>query len=195
MERITIIGDVHGKVLGYEKIIRNCDKSIQVGDFGFQREHDWHVANIDPLRHKINFGNHDDTRYLDYPYSMGNWSWDPVSGIMTIRGADSIDRSRRKEGLDWFPNEQLSYTEMSDIIDTYILYKPRILITHDCPQSLCTELFHIRDKTLTRSGLQTMLDMHQPELWIFGHHHRSRNIQWNGTRFICLAECETFIID
>jgi predicted phosphodiesterase len=39
---IIIIGDVHGKIKSYEKIIKeneDCAMSIQLGDFGFSNEH------------------------------------------------------------------------------------------------------------------------------------------------------------
>ena len=38
MEKLTIIGDVHGKVERYKEIITNCEFRICVGDFGFEKE-------------------------------------------------------------------------------------------------------------------------------------------------------------
>ena len=65
--KLLIIGDVHGKFGQYEDIIENYSgRSIQVGDFGFKLPHEWHLENVNPFMHKINFGNHDDYSFLNY---------------------------------------------------------------------------------------------------------------------------------
>jgi len=179
---ITIIGDVH--------IIQNIKKSIQVGDFGFRKEHEWHLQNIDSSNHKIVFGNHDDYNFLNEKHSLKNWSYE--NNIFTIRGAESIDRYRRTEGVDYFSNEELNYTEFDEVIENYINIKPKIVISHDCPKSICTSLFGIHDKNITRSGLDALFEIHKPDIWIFGHHHRSINTNILKTNFICLKELETY---
>ena len=41
---LLIIGDVHGKVNEYYKLLqKHKGVSIQVGDFGFKKEHKWHL--------------------------------------------------------------------------------------------------------------------------------------------------------
>lgn len=189
-----IIGDVHGKVDRYWNILqKHKSSSIQVGDFGFKKEHDWHLANIDYSQHKINFGNHDDYTYLHKPHSLSNFSISK-SGLMTIRGAYSIDKVYRTENLNWWANEELNYSEMQQAVDFYNFNKPKIIISHDCPHEVRKQLFGINDKSITSNGLQIMFENHQPDLWIFGHHHKSKNEVINGTRFVCLAELETFLI-
>ena len=92
LRNLLLIGDVHGKVSKYGDIVsRHNGDSIQVGDFGFKEEHEWHIANIDPSKHKICFGNHDDTTYLNHPHSCGGWSYNEKLKLMTIRGAFSVD--------------------------------------------------------------------------------------------------------
>ncbi len=191
---MLIIGDVHGKVNDYWKIIQKYkdQHSIQVGDFGFKKEHEWFLGNIDCKKHKINFGNHDDSTYLNKAHSMGDYSFD--QGIMTIRGAYSIDKSFRTENIDWWANEELNYQEMQMAIDFYELNKPKIIISHDCPHEVRQYLFGINDKSMTTNGLQSMFEIHQPDIWIFGHHHKSRNDIINKTQFTCLAELETKIL-
>ncbi len=193
---LLIIGDVHGKINDYWNILQKWDKrhcSIQVGDFGFSQHHEWHLKNIDHSQHQINFGNHDDYTYLDKPHSLSNWSIS-TSGLMTVRGAYSIDKAQRTENVNWWANEELSYAEMQRAIDSYIFNKPKIMITHDCPHEARQKLFGINEKSITTNGLQAMFENHQPELWVFGHHHCSKNEVINGTRFICLAELETMVI-
>lgn len=69
---LLVIGDVHGKINEYWKLINkyNID-SIQLGDFGFKRHHNWHLENVDSSKHKINFGNHVDLMiYKSSPASV-----------------------------------------------------------------------------------------------------------------------------
>lgn len=190
---MLIIGDVHGRINDYWKILNKYKgKSIQVGDFGFKRQHEWHLKNVTG-DHKISFGNHDDYTYLNQPHSCGNYSYE--DGLMTVRGAYSIDRVYRTENVDWWANEELNYEEMQEAVDAYVLNKPRIMITHDCPQEVRQYMFYIHQKSLTTNGLQVMFEQHQPDLWLFGHHHKSKNEVINGTHFICLNELETYETD
>jgi len=194
---MLIIGDVHGKIDNYWEILQKWDKkycSIQVGDFGFAKQHEWHLKNIDYSQHRINFGNHDDYSFLGEPHSLSHWSYEFERKLMTVRGAYSIDKAVRTENIDWWSNEELSYEQMQRAIDMFTQYKPKIMITHDCPHEARENLFGITDKSLTTNGLQAMFENHQPDLWVFGHHHKSKNEVINGTRFICLAELETMVI-
>lgn len=194
INKLLIIGDVHGKTNEYEEIIKNTNlHSIQLGDFGFKEEHEWFLNNIDCDKHKINFGNHDDTSFIKENYSTNNFSIN--NNIMTVRGAYSIDQYFRTKNVDWWSDEELNYQEMQYAIDLYHLHKPKIMITHDCPQTIREQLFNIYDKSITSNGLQIMFEIHQPKIWLFGHHHKSINTNINGTQFICLKELETYIIN
>jgi Icc-related predicted phosphoesterase len=112
-----------------------------------------------------------------------------------VRGAESIDKHIRIEGLDWFANEELSYSEQLEAFDEYIKVKPEIVVSHDCPQSVMEKLFGYPEKSQTRTMLEMMFQEHQPQLWVFGHHHRSKDVQINGTRFVCLNELETMTLE
>lgn len=193
---MLVIGDVHGKVNEYWKIVQKNkgNKSIQCGDFGFKTQHDWFLQNIDFNLNKICFGNHDYFPYLNMPHSCGNFQFFEDQSIFTVRGAYSIDQYHRTEGRDWFSNEELNYSEFHDLIDYYLEVKPNVVISHDAPHSIRQTLFGITDKSTTSNGLQAMFENHQPDLWIFGHHHQSKDVNINRTRFICLKELETFLI-
>lgn len=190
---MTIIGDVHGKLIPYRQMVERCSESLCVGDFGFKSEIDWHRENIHG-DHWINPGNHD---YIpeknDYPYT-GNWKHFPQWNLMTIRGADSIDKAYRLEGRDWFRDEEMSYAEGITVMDIALDLKPDIIVSHDCPQYIMEQLFGYEERSFTRQLLQSIFNNHQPKFWIFGHHHKSRSIEISGTRFICLSELETFEI-
>lgn len=194
-EGLLLIGDVHGQINEYLNLVNSRKGySIQVGDFGFKKEHDWFLSNIDYTKNKINFGNNDDYSYLYEPHSLLNWSYCCESKVMTVRGALSIDTTQKTEYLNWWANEELNCEEMQKAIDFYNYNKPKIMITHDCPNDARCYLFGITGTSRTSNGLQSMFENHQPDIWVFGHHHRSRNEVINGTRFICLAELETIVI-
>lgn len=191
---MLIIGDVHGKIHEYKKLIEKTkDDSIQLGDFGFYKEHQWHLDNMDSEKHRICFGNHDFLPFVYEKHSCGDFSYFSDK-IMTVRGACSIDSHLRTEGLDWFRNEELSYLEMGEAIELYKKNKPKVVLSHDCPRTVSENIFHIQDKSLTSNGLQIMFEQWQPDLWIFGHHHRDIDVKIENTRFICLNELSTFVL-
>lgn len=194
---LTIIGDVHGKVDKYKQIVDQCDWSICVGDFGFETEWNWHVDTFPKCNHYIVGGNHDYGPYLPIKKrpcpSLGNFHADAY--LFTVRGAKSIDRIHRTEGVDWFENEELTYTEGLLAYDAYVDCRPNIVVSHECPQSVKWHIFGYPDKTDTNQLLQAMFEAHQPKLWVFGHYHHSVDVTINGTRFVCLNELETLTID
>lgn len=191
---ITIIGDVHGKLERYNRIVDNCAVSICVGDFGFKKEWDWLEERYTYTGHRIIMGNHDYHPYRNSHYnSLGNWNLSAF-GIFTVAGAFSIDKVYRIEGIDWFADEELTYSEGLECFDEYVKWKPSIVITHDCPQSIRELLFGIDQKSNTSNLLQAMFNEHQPDLWVFGHHHKSVNCKKGNTKFICLSELETLQI-
>ena len=164
MKRLLFIGDVHGKIKKYHDIIKSTDcHTRQVGDFGFRKHHRWHIKNIDSSKHKILHGNHDDNKYVYAKHSLGDYHFDKNNNLFSVRGAMSIDRHLRIEGRDWWRNEELSYKQFGNAIDYFELCKPKITLSHDCPQSIREQLFNIKDKSITSNGLQAMFEIHQPK--------------------------------
>lgn len=189
---MIVIGDVHGKTKRYSEIVGNLkEPTIQVGDFGFEHAHRWHMAHVDPDQHKVLFGNHDFYPLLNAPHSLGDYAI-LDGGIMTIRGAFSIDRANRTDGVDWFKEEELTMEKCYEAVDLFAKQKPSVVITHDCPTEVCNHMHGQSTKTRTDQLLQACFIQHQPELWIFGHHHRSFKMNMGGTLFLCLDELETF---
>lgn len=208
---IRFIGDVHGKYSRYRKLIRNVPRSIQVGDMGigFRR----HAAKDDYGTYRAN-PPHDSMSKGDHRWIRGNhdnpaactrnshWiadgTFDPVDSIMFVGGGKSIDIHQRLEGFSYWSDEELTYAQFMPIIDQYVVDRPRIMVTHDCPDSIIP-YFTNRSKqdipSITRQALQVMMEIHQPKLWIFGHWHTSLDITVNGTRFVCLGELEYLDIE
>lgn len=201
--KVLVTGDVHGWIENYEKILKShvYDLAVQVGDFGFAGDHAWHRKRLPLGTHFINFGNHDYYPDLHMPHSTGDFGMMKEVPIFTVRGAESIDRHVRREGKDWWSNEQLSYAEANRCLEAYKLAKPRIVITHDCPYSVSQDFFNypehrwVKGPSLTNQLLQVMLENHRPEMWLFGHHHSSVKKIIDGTVFQCLNELEPTIIE
>ncbi len=199
MEKIRFLGDIHGDLNSWKTLIQDCDKSIQVGDFG---------AGFVPvpgpeeisLNHKFIRGNH------DAPYACKNsprWiadgTFDPTHRMFFMGGAFSIDYMYRKSGISWWEDEELSSRELYDMVDKYMECSPEIMVTHDCPSEVSQQLFskNVGKMVSTRTGmaLQAMFENHKPRLWIFGHYHIHRNEVINNTRFICCDINQAIDID
>jgi len=208
MKRI-VIGDIHGNMSYYKHLIEltipnkygKDNQTIQVGDFGFKGSHNWFLANVydhnNPRKHSINFGNHDDYNFLDQPYSLGNWSYDETEdySLMTIRGAKSIDRGMRKEGKDWFENEEMNYEELDELLEIWEDLRPDVVVSHDIPQFVQQRLYGFYDDSITRNYMQMMFERHQPKLWLFGHYHDGSRIMLEGTQFINVATSDYICVE
>ena len=197
---ITVIGDVHGKYKEYHEIIREVDRcpyTLQLGDFGFKYES---LKNVDSTRHLILPGNHDNYNdCYNYSHFLGDYGYTSLNRVefFYYRGAYSIDRGDRTVGINWWENEQVSIDQFMKARELYRIVKPRIVISHDCPDSISYQLLkpHQRKyENLTGWALQELLNIHQPNLWIFGHYHNARTIQYGNTKFVCLDELETYDI-
>lgn len=213
--KIAIIGDVHGKTNAYTQILRRLGPdavSIQVGDMGLG----FKGVGLPPPGtampagdHTFFRGNHDDPQKCRrHPSYRGDWGYDSTTGIFHVAGAWSIDRDYRIEGISWWPDEELSYSTLEQVIDAYVKIKPRIVLSHDCPEIVNKVLLYDLlgpyflakgecGKSRTCSALQAMLDAHQPEEWVFGHYHVDKQVHAPGyrTKFTCVAELSTYTLE
>lgn len=204
--KIRIVGDIHRKFEDYKNVVSNADYSIQLGDFGVgygnaqdwdKSVMDWQLANP---THKFFRGNHDNLSVCKHmPNFVSDGTYDPTTGIFVCGGAMSIDRFYNVEGISWWADEELSQRDFSIVMDAYEKTKPRIMLTHDCPQEVAQDFFYgkykLLESSITRQALQSMFEIHKPELWIFGHWHSHRNMDFNGTKFICLEELQHIDIE
>lgn len=118
---------------------------------------------------------------------------------MYVGGAWSIDYAMRTPGINWWPDEELSYEELDRVFDLYVHNKPRVMITHDCPTHVSYEMFLSKGlglagadiiNTRTAQAFQAMWEEYQPEEWYFGHWHHTRTMTLDGTKFQCLGELD-----
>lgn len=214
MTRSTrFIGDVQGQYRRYAKIIAGAPPNIQLGDLGVdvhpgrppERQCDSCLPNDAMTRggHRFIRGNHDDPdARRAHPQWIADGHFD--NGLMFVGGALGADRTSRGEGDDRRPDAELSMAELKRMVALYIERRPRIMVTHDCPEEVAA-IVQSRIALLgsagrdnpsrTRRAFQDMWSAHCPELWIFGHHHVSFDHVLHGgreagTRFVCLAELE-----
>ena len=195
---MRFIGDIHANMKAYLTAVGNATETIQVGDFGMGFYTPWEVVELQNMQrnektdHRFIRGNHDDKGSCrGMPGWISDGTYYPHLGMMCVGGAESIDKDFRTPGVDWWPDEELSYRDFSIICDAYSRVKPAIMVTHDAPHQIAEDLFRGGTHkpvypTHTSSVFQAMLDIHRPDLWIFGHWHMTRRERIQGTDFICL---------
>lgn len=204
---MRFIGDVHGAFADYERLIDGIEQSVQIGDMGIG----FHAPTVDGVAppamppfdsmkrsgsHRFLRGNQDDP---DKCRVQDGWIADGHSegGMFFCGGALSVNRHNRTEGLNWWPDEELSEVALAEIAEQYLDEKPGLMVTHDCPHSIAVALLqhHGIDKQVypsrTRHAFQAMLERHSPDIWVFGHWHMPLDVNRSGTRFICLDVLET----
>ncbi|VVB52774.1 Uncharacterised protein [uncultured archaeon] len=200
---IIIFGDVHGYTKQYQKYLRqNLDPSqrtIQIGDMGLG----FAGVGLHPMaeNHKFFRGNHDSpAKCRAHKNYLGDYGYLELDGIFYLAGARSIDRAYRTEGVSWWADEELSYEELGKAIDLYKQVKPRFVLSHEAPAIAGKVLLHSQlgpyftaklacSMSRTAEAMQQMLDIHQPEKWIFGHYHLHEEFFAPGytTRFIVVG--------
>lgn len=189
---VTFIGDVHGKYDEYLEIAQNHPKTIQVGDMGFEYEH---MSKLNPKDHRFIGGNHDNWNIIHKcPNFLGRFGYLSDLELFFVSGAQSIDARQRILGVDWWENEELSYTEMVAAIKQYKSVKPKIVVSHDGPGMISEALFGMKEQSATRKMLEAMFDSWMPNYWIFGHWHETQSLKVRTTKFYCLAELDTITI-
>jgi hypothetical protein len=193
------IGDVHGLYYEYGTVIKNLPSSLQIGDFGigFDKENDSKIKRMLEVtpQHKFFVGNHDNRKLAKelFPNNcLGDYGM--IGDIFYVSGAFSIDKQFRVIGKSWWEDEEISYDELGKVIESYIDKKPEIMVTHDLPESMVKKLYGedrvIKNRTI--SALEIMWKNHQPKYWIAGHHHMSKKLQVEDTKFIILNEMEVY---
>lgn len=195
---LRIIGDIHGKTDEYLNLARQAEYSIQLGDFGFNYSS---LGSLDSNFHKVLGGNHDnyekrDDRFIyQTPHFLGDFGTYSIPGydIFFVRGGNSIDKKERMLFYNWWPDEELSYSKSLEALDLYEATKPNFMISHECPASVIPNVtnrnYYYGQElipSMTANLLDTMLEIHKPKIWLFGHHHKNVHFYSQGTNFSCI---------
>ncbi|SRR6056297_750233 len=211
MTKMLLIGDIHGKWEEYSWKLEHygLGESVQLGDFGWgfggqdtefmQRRVQALHATMDMGNHRYIRGNHDNPAACqEDPHWIPDVTMDTQRGIFYLGGAWSIDKDWRTPGIDWWPDEELSYDKLYTAIDVYEHAKPEIVLSHECPEDIIPYMFPWYRKEFpsrTREALGSMWSIHKPRLWVFGHWHTSHTAFFDGCQFTCLAELECMVIN
>lgn len=202
---MIFIGDIHGRFKYYLELIKNMTHTptIQVGDMGMgfptYATPDWNGE------HYFIRGNHDNPAVCKaHPKYLGEYGYNEKLDVFYAGGADSIDKMWRTEFLTWWRDEQMDYrTFDTKVIPLYEKVRPRVVVTHTCPETVRVKLLE-KDFTgwedvarengppVTELALQTMFEVHQPDLWVFGHYHKAWKKRMDGTLFVCVNSMTTF---
>jgi hypothetical protein len=213
MTTIRFIGDVHGHFARYETILKNSPyPTIQVGDMGigFRRWPHGELSSNPPYDkmvaggHRFIRGNHDNPAVCG-KHSQYVSDGTMMNGLMFVGGALSIDKVQRVEGYSYWPDEELSIQKLNHLVTQFEVMEPTIMVTHECPDTIAELVVNEgratsikldpRFASRTRQAFQSMFELYQPKLWIFGHWHVPFDKVINGTRFVCLPELATMDVD
>jgi hypothetical protein len=201
--KLALIGDVHGMFTEYYLPVLNQlgeTPSIQIGDMGVGMF--GLVLPEVPKQHKFIRGNHDSPeKCRAHPNYLGEFGYIEEWDLFYIGGAFSVDGYLRTWGIDWWDEEELGMKDANAALALYEEKKPRIVVSHDCPEGAKLSLFsrrrpnYLNIPTRTNQLLQAMFELWQPSFWYFGHHHISQKFQVKNTQFKCLGEVEVIQVD
>jgi len=190
---ILLIGDPHDQLQEWFLIANsNPDKTtIALGDcaVGF-KDYREELKQI-PGNAKFLCGNHGNPQECKkYPNWLGRFGF--FENIFFIDGAKSIDKQYRTEGVSWWRDEELSAVEFRECFELYADTKPNIVISHAAPSCVVPHMVQDPYSSSTEKFLNELWLYHKPELWIYGHYHKSFELQLDKTKFKCLAPLEIF---
>lgn len=194
---MIFIGDIHADFNYYLGLVKNITHTptVQVGDFGIGFPKFPYPKKIDG-DHWFIRGNHDNpAECKKHPNYLGDYGYHKEWNLFYCGGADSIDKEYRVWGVNWWEDEEQDYRTLNEkVLPLFEATRPRLVVTHTCPTNVTAELRKVigdngwgtPPTTRTEHALQAMFEVHQPELWVFGHFHRRFDYRMDGTRFVCL---------
>jgi predicted phosphodiesterase len=128
------------------------------------------------------------------------WQWWGKT-FMGLGGAVSVDRQWRREGITWWPDEEITYGE---VLRAMRGGKVDVMVTHDIPakaklpndrKSRGWPQDVLEASERHRQMLQEVVDEVQPELLVHGHFHQRFEQMVGGLRIVGLDMDETSFED
>lgn len=121
------------------------------------------------------------------------WTWHEKRWL-ALGGATSLDRKRRIEGLNWWPQESIDYATAWQVVDDG---PADFMVTHDCPSRVdipdlpsagFLDPHALELAQAHRRGLDDVLDVVEPARLWHGHFHVRYHqiVQFNGKD--CIVE-------
>lgn len=214
MSKIMVVGDLHGDWGKLNALIaqKQPEYVLQCGDFGwwpaleikrpvlYGQQKPWKLKGVKPGKANVFWcdGNHEDhwalkrgepgRSYEKVMYMPRGSTISLPDGrvVLFMGGASSIDRSERTMGVDWFPDEIISYPELDEALAHD---RVDIVISHTCPVEFsvrCNNGSDGKNDDPCRVALSAILKKYKPGLWVFGHWHRAQEGRHNNTYWQCL---------
>ena len=213
---IAFLGDIHGfynRLLAWPWGEPFPKQVIQVGDFGF-----FHIPGREckvnpPYPMMFIEGNHDSIEHLrniSDRYSKvakicgGEITYVPRGWVTEIEGktvgflggAESIDQGFRKQGVNWFPDEGITVSDLyrlNENMQTLDKTKIDILVTHTPPEFVVKKEYGITEMSGPSAKLvERAMEEWWPELLISGHMHYHRELKAAGTKIVVLGTNEWY---
>ena len=211
---MEVIGNIEGDFSRYLDLIRDKETTVQLGNFGMKRTHDAYFDfPVDVDRHHILFGSDDFYPYLHYPHSLGDFGYLELPEGYTaayVRGGRSpLSRTHAhayrgsewtnyRDRMYWEDLPSLQFVEQELDADSFYLARrslhyrrPEIILTHEWPQRVYTQITGNLDVNHTRLALDQMFSEYRPQLWVCGHHGVGTKKIFGRTTFICLSSFQT----
>lgn len=189
--RTLLVGDIHGdlknmKTLFGIAISQKCSRIHCLGDFGFFPnlkecqtflETTSRMALENGISVSFTDGNHENHELLNAFESVGEvfvlpgieWWWRGkyLENVLSIGGANSIDKNHRIKGRDWFPEEMISNKDFYKCSE-----KADFIFSHDCPLGID---FGFKGDEMTiknRKAILEICEVVQPKILFHGHYHK-----------------------
>jgi hypothetical protein len=215
-QRIVVAGDWHGNaghavhaIAKGAHLLKPAGEPgllIQLGDFGIWpgTPGTWYISEILRVCAKTNMrvwfidGNHEDFTQLEN-FRDGDairwlprgtrWSWHGRRWL-ALGGAVSLDKAVRKEGVSWWPQEEITEQQASNVIAGG---PAEVMVTHECPAGVVHTFdpppvwwddADLARNDVHRERMQRVVDAVEPKFFMHGHLHRcyERNVQFGYGR-------------
>lgn len=149
-------------------------------------------------------GNHEnfDQLEIDKGAWQPGWTYMPrgsvieVDGyrVMFFGGAASIDKAHRVEGSSWWRQEDITYRQVQETIDS-VDGNIDALFSHEHAESIpYSDVRYKHDHLESKSNrklLQAIVDNFQPSFCFFGHHHHQDKGMIGGMEWACCPIIES----
>lgn len=198
-----VIGQAEDRLAGETGTVKVI---LHLGDFGiwpgaageeYLREVRQALVDADALLMFVD-GNHEDFSQLArwhggfHPDRGTKWGWPRLFWLrrghrwewhgrtwLALGGGVSLDRAIRTEGVNWWPEEEISDEQEREVVAAG---PADVMVTHDCPSGVMHtfppppsfwDLKDLARNDAHRERLQRIVDAVQPSHLLHGHLHRS----------------------
>lgn len=207
--KLVVAGDWHGESKPAARALTTAaamgaEAVLQLGDFGIWPgpSGERYLQMLERMVHRTGVpilfvdGNHEDFPQLySHPVLPSGvrrvragvlhlprgfvWSW-AGTRFAALGGATSVDRSVRRQGVSWWPEERITVGDVARLHHNLQGGRVDVLVTHDAPAEALLPLgdrswipeAELRDAAVSRRLLSNAVDVASPQLLLHGHYHQ-----------------------